>query len=69
VHPVNGVAFKLPKTAVRNSNSLHFSTMSGPKIIVVGAGIAGIAMGHTLKWKLGYNNFEVCNNCFASYQY
>jgi cation diffusion facilitator CzcD-associated flavoprotein CzcO len=43
--------------------------MSAPKTIVVGAGIAGIAMGHTLKWKLGYSNFEVCNNCFASYKY
>ena len=33
--------------------------MSAPKTIIVGAGVAGIAMGHTLKWKLGYSNFEV----------
>ncbi|KAH8743316.1 hypothetical protein BGZ57DRAFT_946387 [Hyaloscypha finlandica] len=33
--------------------------MSDPKTIVVGAGVAGIAMGHTLKWKLGYSNFEI----------
>lgn len=40
--------------------------MSGPKTIVVGAGVAGIAMGHTLKWKLGYSNFEVCHIAISS---
>jgi hypothetical protein len=42
--------------------------MSGPKTIVVGAGVAGIAMGHTLKWKLGYSNFEVCHIAIASHK-
>ena len=34
--------------------------MAPPKTIIVGAGVAGIAMAHTLKWKLGYSDFEVC---------
>jgi hypothetical protein len=42
--------------------------MSGPKTIIVGAGVAGIAMGHTLKWKLGYSNFEVCDIAIASHK-
>ncbi|KAN0110969.1 FAD/NAD(P)-binding domain containing protein [Hyaloscypha variabilis] len=33
--------------------------MAPPKTIIVGAGVAGIAMSHTLKWKLGYNDFEI----------
>lgn len=33
--------------------------MSSPKTIIVGAGVAGIAMAHTLKVKLGYSDFEV----------
>jgi hypothetical protein len=40
--------------------------MSDPTTIVVGAGVAGIAMGHTLKWKLGYSNFEVCRIAISS---
>ena len=27
--------------------------------IIIGAGVAGIAMAHTLKWRLGYTDFEV----------
>jgi NADH dehydrogenase FAD-containing subunit len=43
--------------------------MAPPKTIIVGAGVAGIAMGHTLKWKLGYNNFEVSIIPIATYEY
>jgi len=45
--------------ATKHCNSLQFSIMAPPKTIIVGAGVAGIAMSHTLKWKLGYNDFEV----------
>ncbi|KAI1613810.1 monooxygenase [Exophiala viscosa] len=33
--------------------------MAKPEIIVIGTGPAGIALAHTLKHKLGYNNFTV----------
>lgn len=33
--------------------------MGIPKIIILGGGVAAIAMAHTLKWKLGVNNFAV----------
>lgn len=28
-------------------------------VIILGAGVAGIAMAHTLKYQLGYDDFEV----------
>lgn len=28
-------------------------------VIILGAGVAGIAMAHTLKYKLAYDDFEV----------
>lgn len=33
--------------------------MPQPKIIIVGGGVAAIAMAHTLKCKLGHHNFAV----------
>lgn len=33
--------------------------MAGPKVIIIGGGVGAIAMAHTLKWKLGFTNFEV----------
>lgn len=33
--------------------------MTAPKTIIIGGGVSGIAMAHTLKWKIGYTNFEV----------
>lgn len=34
--------------------------MSTPNVVIVGGGAAAISMAHTLKQKLGFNNFEVC---------
>ncbi|KAH7361730.1 hypothetical protein B0T11DRAFT_279427 [Plectosphaerella cucumerina] len=33
--------------------------MAGPKVIIIGGGVGAIAMAHTLKWKLGFTNFEI----------
>ena len=33
--------------------------MSQPEIVIVGGGVAGIALAHTLKCKLGFDNFVV----------
>lgn len=33
--------------------------MTGPSLIIIGGGVAGIAMAHTLKWKLGCTDFTV----------
>lgn len=33
--------------------------MARPKVIILGGGVAAIAMAHTLKWKLGLSNFTV----------
>lgn len=33
--------------------------MAKPKVIILGGGVAAIAMAHTLKWKLGLSNFIV----------
>ncbi|KAI9168091.1 Baeyer-Villiger monooxygenase [Paramyrothecium foliicola] len=33
--------------------------MARPKTIIIGGGAAGIAMAHTLKWKLGYSDFMI----------
>ncbi|KAF7557823.1 hypothetical protein G7Z17_g488 [Cylindrodendrum hubeiense] len=33
--------------------------MSGPSVIIIGGGVAGIAMAHALKWKLGFTNFTI----------
>ncbi|KAG5812639.1 hypothetical protein H9Q74_003591 [Fusarium xylarioides] len=33
--------------------------MSAPNVIIIGGGAAAIAMAHTLKHKLGFNNFEI----------
>lgn len=33
--------------------------MSAPNTIIIGGGVAAIAMAHTLKCKLGYNDFAV----------
>jgi cation diffusion facilitator CzcD-associated flavoprotein CzcO len=33
--------------------------MPGPNIILIGAGPSGIAMAHTLKYKLGFDDFMV----------
>lgn len=34
-------------------------TMASPEIIVIGAGPSGIALAHTLKHKLGFDDFTV----------
>jgi len=33
--------------------------MDHPEVIVIGAGPSGIALAHTLKHKLGFNDFTV----------
>lgn len=33
--------------------------MTANNTIIIGAGVSGIAMAHTLKCNLGYTNFEV----------
>ncbi|ORY69025.1 uncharacterized protein BCR38DRAFT_363903 [Pseudomassariella vexata] len=33
--------------------------MAVPKTIIIGGGVAGISMAHTLKWKLGYTDFQI----------
>ncbi|KAK1763980.1 FAD/NAD(P)-binding domain-containing protein [Phialemonium atrogriseum] len=33
--------------------------MAQQNTIIIGGGVAGIAMAHTLKWKLGYTDFEI----------
>lgn len=33
--------------------------MAKPKVIILGGGVAAIAMAHTLKCKLGLSNFTV----------
>lgn len=33
--------------------------MNSPDVIIVGAGPSGIALAHTLKHRLGYNDFTV----------
>ncbi|KPM43012.1 hypothetical protein AK830_g3538 [Neonectria ditissima] len=33
--------------------------MAGPSVIIIGGGVAGIAMAHTLKCKLGFTNFTI----------
>jgi cation diffusion facilitator CzcD-associated flavoprotein CzcO len=33
--------------------------MQSPEIIVIGAGPSGIALAHTFKHKLGFNDFTV----------
>lgn len=33
--------------------------MDSPNIIIIGGGVAAIAMAHTLKGKLGFSNFQV----------
>lgn len=33
--------------------------MDSPNIIIIGGGVAAIAMAHTLKVKLGFSNFQV----------
>jgi cation diffusion facilitator CzcD-associated flavoprotein CzcO len=38
--------------------------MSTPNVIIVGGGAAAIAMAHTLKHKLGFNNFEAYVSTF-----
>lgn len=38
-----------------------FFTMASPEIIVIGAGPSGIALAHTLKHKLGFDDFTVSN--------
>lgn len=39
--------------------------MAKPKVIILGGGVAAIAMAHTLKWKLGLSNFTV-SHAFSS---
>lgn len=41
--------------------SIRISIMESPEIIVIGAGPSGIALAHTLKHKLGFNDFTVSN--------
>jgi len=38
---------------------LTFLEMRSPDVIVIGAGPSGIAMAHTLKHKLGFDDFTV----------
>jgi cation diffusion facilitator CzcD-associated flavoprotein CzcO len=33
--------------------------MTGPEVIIIGAGPSGISMAYTLKHKLGFNDFTV----------
>lgn len=33
--------------------------MTSPNTIIIGGGVAAVAMAHTLKHKLGYTNFEI----------
>lgn len=33
--------------------------MARPEVIILGGGVAAIAMAHTLKWKLGLDTFTV----------
>ncbi|KAH8685065.1 hypothetical protein BGZ61DRAFT_356065 [Ilyonectria robusta] len=33
--------------------------MTSPSLIIIGGGVAGIAMAHTLKWKLGCTDFTI----------
>lgn len=35
--------------------------MESPEIIIIGAGPSGIALAHTLKHKLGFDDFTVSN--------
>lgn len=36
--------------------------MTAKNTIIIGAGVSGIAMAHTLKCRLGYTDFEVSSN-------
>lgn len=38
---------------------LCYPIMTGPEVIIIGAGPSGIALGHTLKHKLGFADFTV----------
>lgn len=33
--------------------------MKWPEVIILGGGVAAIAMAHTLKWKLGLDSFTL----------
>lgn len=37
--------------------------MTVTNTIIIGAGVSGIAMAHTLKCELGYTDFEVGSIC------